>query len=111
MPLQIVCVQRKGKGDHRHVTTVGVSTPEVVIRFSVKTVRKVLKRRAVEFYCIGSDGESVPVRRFRCDCGAKTIRTVGNDIDDGYLSALPTCVHPGSLKAKGVGAPDVLAPS
>jgi hypothetical protein len=105
MALQIVCVQRKGKGDHRHVATVGVRTSEVVIRFSVKTVRKVLKRRTAEFYCVGPDGASVPVRRFRCSCGAKTIRTTTDDMHDGHLSALPTCVAPGSPRAKGLTAP------
>jgi hypothetical protein len=105
MPLQVVCVQRKGKGDHRHVTTVGVRTSEVVIRFSVKTVRKVLKRRTAEFYCVGPDGETVPVRRFRCACGAKTIRTDDGDILDGFLSALPTCLQPGSPKATGLTGP------
>jgi hypothetical protein len=107
MPLEIVCVQRKGKGDHRHVTTVGVRTPEVVIRFSVKTVRKIIKRSALDFYCIGHDGEPVPVRRFRCTCGAKTIKTVRDDVHDGYLSALPTCLSPSSPKAAGFVARDV----
>jgi hypothetical protein len=105
VPLEIVCVQRKGKGEHRHVITVGVRTPEVVIRFSVKTVRKIIKRRALEFYCVGGDGEKVPVRRFRCICGVKTVRTVGDDIHDGYLSALPTCLPPSSPKATGLGEP------
>jgi hypothetical protein len=102
--LEIVCVQRKGKGDHRHVTTVGVRTNEVVIRFSVKTVRKTLKRRTVEFHCVGPDGDSVPVRRFRCECGAKTIRTTRDDVRDGYLSNLPTCLSPSGPKAEGVDA-------
>jgi hypothetical protein len=111
MPLEIVCVQRKGRGEHRHVTTVGVRTPEVVIRFSVKTVRKIIKRQALEFYCIGHQGESVAVRRFRCGCGAKTIKTVGDDIRDRYLSGLPTCLQPGSPKAKGLSVAGQLKPS
>jgi hypothetical protein len=90
--LQIVCVERKGKKPaHRHVIAVGVDTPQVVIRFSVKTVRKILKRRTMEFYCLGPGGQQVTVRRYRCSCGVKTIRTQPDDIADGVLSALPTC--------------------
>ena len=92
MGLQIVCVERSGKkADHRHITAVGVDTPQVIIRFSVKTVRKILKRRTMEFTCLDPDGNQVTVRRFRCTCGAKTLRTQPDDITDGVLSALPTC--------------------
>lgn len=99
MALQIVCVQRAGKDPrHRHVRAVGVSTSQVVIRFSVKTVRKTIKRGTVDFCVVGPDGTVVSVRRYRCACGAKTIRTTDDDLNDGLLSVLPSCPHPGSLK-------------
>jgi len=94
--LEIVCVERKGKDPaHRHVSAVGVDTSQVIIRFSVKTVRKILKRATVDFYCRGPDGEPVRIRRYRCTCGIKTIRTKPDDVTDGCLSALPTCPRPG----------------
>jgi hypothetical protein len=92
MGLEIVCVERKGKKPgHRHVTAIGVDTTKVVIRFSVKTVRRIIKEGTVDFYCVGPDGEQVAVRRFKCGCGVKTIRTDTDDVADGYLSALPIC--------------------
>jgi trans-aconitate methyltransferase len=103
MGLQVVCVDRKGKqAGHRHVSAVGVSTSEVVIRFSVKTVRRILKRGTVDFYCIGPDGSRVSLRRYKCRCGAKTVRTGDDDLADGVLSELPTCPRPGPVKATGL---------
>ena len=92
MGLQIVCVERKGKKPgHHHVTAIGVDTSQVIIRFSVKTVRRILKRGTVDFYALGRGGEQVRVRRFTCPCGAKTIRTGRDDTTDGVLSLLPGC--------------------
>jgi hypothetical protein len=42
---------------------------------------------------VGPDGEQVAVRRYKCRCGVKTIRTAPDDVTDGYLSALPRCVR------------------
>jgi hypothetical protein len=93
--LQIVCVERKGKKPgHHHVTAIGVDTSQVIIRFSVKTVRRILKRGTVDFYALGGEGEPVRVRRFTCRCGAKTIRTGRDDTTDGVLSLLPACPSP-----------------
>jgi len=103
MGLEIVCVERKGRDPgHRHVSAVGVSTSQVIIRFSVKTVRKTIKRGTVDFYCTGPNGARIAVRRFTCPCGARTIRTLHDDLHDGVLSALPTCPRPGALKATRV---------
>ncbi len=113
MGLQIVCVERKGPSPaHRHITAVGIDTPQVVIRFSVKTVRRVIKRQTMEFYCLDGEGKPLVVRRFRCHCGAKSIRIGDDDIADGVLSALPTCSSRadragGALGAKGTPLPAI----
>ena len=105
MGLQVICVERKGKKPaHRHVVAVGVDTPQVVIRFSVKTVRKILKRRTMEFYCLGPGGEQVAVRRYRCSCGVKTIRTQPDDL----LSGLPTCTSLAARPRPGGAVPIVV---
>jgi hypothetical protein len=96
MGLEVVCVERKGKkSKHRHVSAVGVDTTGAVIRFSVQTVRKIIKEGSVDFYVVGPSGERASVRRYKCRCGVKTIRTGADDVTDGYLSALPTCPHDG----------------
>ena len=87
----MVCVERAGKGAHRHVTTVGVSAGNTIIRFPVKTVRRLIKRGDVAFYALNAAGKKVRVRRFRCACGRATIRTGHDDIADGVLSALSRC--------------------
>ncbi len=91
MALQIVCVERAGKGDHRHVVTVGVATGNTIIRFSVKTVRRLIKNGDVSFYAIGPDGRKERIRRFRCTCGRGSLRTGSDDVNDGVLSDLPSC--------------------
>jgi hypothetical protein len=92
--LEIVCVERKGKKPkHRHVAAVGLAVNKTVIRFSVKTVRKIIKEGTVDFYCLGPDGEKVPVRRHKCRCGVKTIGIGAGDVADGHLFRLPTCRH------------------
>jgi hypothetical protein len=92
VPLQIVCVEREGKDRrHRHVSMVGVVAGNTIIRFSVTTVRKLIKKGTVSFICLDANGRKVPVRRYRCDCGTKSIRTASNDQDDTTLSRLPTC--------------------
>ena len=92
MPLQVVCVDRSGKSrDHRHVVAVGITTGNTILRFSVKTVRQLIKKGTVVFYCIDPTGNRVEVRRFKCSCGQKTIQTVRDDLHDGALSALSSC--------------------
>jgi len=92
--LEIVCVERKGKKPkHRHITVVGVAVNKTVIRFSVKTIRRIVKEGTVEFYCLDPNGEKIRVRRYKCHCGVKTIRTGSDGVTDGYLSRLPTCGH------------------
>jgi hypothetical protein len=92
MGLEIVCVERKGKkAGHRHVTVIGVDTTKVVIRFSVKTVRRIIKEGTVDFFYTGPDGLPVAVRRYKCRCGAKTIRAVRGPEIDGELSQLASC--------------------
>jgi hypothetical protein len=92
VPLQIVCVERSGRSQrHRHVTIVGVATGNTFLRFSVKTVRQLIKKGTVDFYCVNVVGDPVQVRRFRCSCGRKTIRTRRDDVADGALSVLSIC--------------------
>jgi hypothetical protein len=92
MGLEIVSVMRKGKKPkHRHVTAVGLIVNNTLIRFSVQTVRKIIKEATVDFYCLDSDGEQVPIRRYTCRCGVKTIRAGVGDAVDGPLSRLPIC--------------------
>ncbi len=92
MPLQIVCVDRSGRDPrHHHVSAVGISTGNTVLRFSVKTVRQLIKKGTVHFYCVDANGDEARVRRYRCSCGRKTIRTDPDDIADGALSTLLTC--------------------
>jgi hypothetical protein len=92
VPLQIVCVERSGRSPrHRHVTVVGVATGNTFLRFSVKTVRQLIKKGTVDFYCVNEAGDPVRVRRFRCSCGRKTIRTRRDDMTDGALSELSMC--------------------
>lgn len=111
MALQIVCVERKGKKpNHRHVSAIGVNTSQVVIRFSVKAVRRIIKKGTVDFYCVGPDGTEMRVRRYKCRCGAKTIRTLADDVNDGYLSWLPSCPGPTELRASSL-VPTVAQPS
>jgi hypothetical protein len=90
--LEIVCVERKGqKAQHRHVRVVGIEVNGTVIRFSVKTVRKIIKQGSVEFFCADPSGERRRVRRYKCRCGVKTIRTGDDDVADGALSSLSHC--------------------
>ncbi len=92
VPLQIVCAERSGKdARHRHIDAVGIATGNTIIRFHVKTVRQLIKKGTVSFFCLGPNAENVKVRRYKCACGRKTIRTIPDDITDQVLSALPTC--------------------
>ncbi len=94
MPLQVVCVERSGPSrDHRHVAAVGITTGTTILRFSVRTVRQLIKKGTVTFYCLDRDGRRVEVRRYRCACGRGTIRTGADDLADGALSELSSCGH------------------
>ena len=105
MALEIISVRLKGKKPkHRHVTTVGLMVNNTVIRFSVKTVRKIITEGTVEFYCLTPDGKQVPVRRYKCRCGAKTIHTNAGDAAGDLLSRLPICGASAELLAIAASA-------
>jgi hypothetical protein len=91
MALPVVCVERAGKGEHRHVAKVGVATGNSIIRFSVKVVRRLIKQGDVAFYVMDAEGRMHRLRRYRCPCGRGSLWAGDHHAGDGLLAELPSC--------------------
>ncbi len=93
----ITCVNRSGTDpEHRHITEVGIrprtgGSGRVV---PVKLVRQQIKLGVHNYFSVDASGHRVPVRRYKCVCGRKTIRTFPDDLADNNLSVKNPCASP-----------------
>lgn len=91
----ITCVNRSGTDpDHAHVTEVGIrprtgGSGKIV---PVKQIRQQVKLGLHRYFAVDLAGHRVRVRRYKCICGRKTIRTTSDDIADNNLSIKKPCV-------------------
>jgi hypothetical protein len=90
----VVCVDRPGDDpEHDHVyqalvRPVGGGDGKLL---PVKDIRRQIKLGANRFFSLNGEGERVRVKRYKCGCGCKTIRTGPDDIRDGNLSIKGPC--------------------
>jgi hypothetical protein len=90
----VTCVNRAGSDpEHCHIIEVGIrprtgGSGRIV---PVKLVRQQIKRGVHRFFSVDGSGHRVRVRRFKCTCGRKTIRTLQSDLTDGNLSLKHPC--------------------
>lgn len=98
----IVCVNRSGSDPkHSHITEVGIQPlaggPTQVK--PVKSIRRDIKLGVNRYFSTDPSGRRVRVRRYKCDCGTKTIRTKRDDIGDNNLSVKAPCIQLPSANA------------
>jgi hypothetical protein len=93
---QILCVNTEHS--HRHIIKVGTGPElgDVTKTWSVKKVRKAIKKGKHRFYTVSPTTAKVAdVRRWRCKqsgCGSvKTIRSEGDVVEDNNLDNLTPC--------------------
>jgi hypothetical protein len=86
---QILCVTTKYQDPREHIVSVGTGTVTVDRTWTVKQVRKAIKRGDDHFYTVGpTSGEQAAVRRYKCACGVKTIRSDDDAVEDNNLDNL-----------------------
>ena len=90
----ITCVNRSGSDpEHSHIIEVGIrprtgGSGRVV---PVKQIRQQLKLGVHRYFSVDTLGNRVPVKRYKCVCGRKTIRTLSDDLADNNLSRKKPC--------------------
>jgi|ERR1700722_20626461 hypothetical protein len=89
------CVDRSESGDprHRHVYQAFVRpvTGGMGRLLPVKDIRREIRLGVHHFFSEDPKGRRALVKRYKCACGFKTIRTKPDDIRDGNLSAKGPC--------------------
>lgn len=93
---RIICVTTEHQ--HRHIVEVGTGPEpgDVTKMWSVKKVKKAIKKGTHRFYTVSPTTNRVAeVRRWKCTepgCGAvKTIRSEGDVVEDNNLDKLASC--------------------
>ena len=97
---QIVCADRSETSRrHVHITAVGTAPrPGSPSRWSIASVLNMLVL-GNRFYMIDDRGDPVFVRRYHCECGVETIRTMADDGRTDSLDSLRICDWPdGSMR-------------
>jgi len=90
----VTCVNRSGNDPkHSHIAEVGIrprtgGSGRVV---PVKLVRQQIKLGVYRYFSTDATGHLVPVKRYKCACGRKTIRTHPDDLADNNLSVKRPC--------------------
>ena len=90
----ITCVTRSGSDpEHCHITEVGIrprtgGSGRVV---PVKLIRQQIKLGVHRYFSVDAAGHRVRVKRYKCVCGRKTIRTFDDDLADDNLSSKRPC--------------------
>lgn len=90
----VICVDRSGENDgHNHIyqALVRPVTGGTGRLLPVKDIRREIKLGVHHFYSADPRGNRMPVKRFKCECGRKTIRTKPDDINDDNLSRKGPC--------------------
>ena len=91
----VVCVDRFGDAEpmHNHIyqALVRPVTGGAGRLLSVKDIRRSITFGIHRFFSVDIDGNRVQVRRYRCGCGYRTIRTNPDDIRDSNLALKGPC--------------------
>jgi hypothetical protein len=92
---QILCVTTERQDPHEHIVNVGTGPAAggaADRMWTVKVVRKAIKAGTDSFYTVGPEsGERADVRRYKCGCGVKTIRSADDAVEDNNLDSLASC--------------------
>jgi hypothetical protein len=91
----VTCVDRASGGDpeHSHVYQAFVRPVQGGMGrlLPVKDIRREIKLGYHHFLSEDEHGQRVPVKRYKCICGIKTIRTKPDDLHDSNLSLKGPC--------------------
>ena len=91
----VTCVDRASGGDteHNHIYQAFVRPVSGGMGrlLPVKGIRREIKLGYHHFLSEDERGQRIPVKRYKCQCGFKTIRTKPDDIQDGNLSLKGPC--------------------
>lgn len=91
----VKCVDRASGGDPRHShiyqAFVRPVTGGMGRLLPVKDIRREIKLGYHHFFSEDDQGRRAPVKRYKCKCGFKTIRTKPDDIKDSNLSSKGPC--------------------
>ena len=90
----VTCVNRSGSDpEHCHIAEVGIRPRAggsgMVV--PVKLIRQQIKMGVHHYFSVDAAGHRVRVKRFKCACGRKTIRTLEDDVRDDNLSLKRPC--------------------
>jgi len=90
----VICVDRSGEdteNSHIYQAFVRPTTGGMGRLLPVKDIRREIKLGVHRYFSTDPDGNEVQVKRFKCSCGRKTLRTKPDDIHDSNLSAKGPC--------------------
>jgi hypothetical protein len=90
----VICVDRSAGDDgHNHIyqALVRPATGGVGRLLPVKDIRREIKLGVHRYFSTDPSENRIPVKRYKCQCGYKTIRTKPDDIHDNNLSRKGPC--------------------
>jgi len=90
----VICVDRSGDdSEHSHIYQAFVRpvTGGMGRLLPVKDIRREIKLGVHRYFSTDRDAKRVQVRRYKCACGRKTIRTEPDDLHDNNLSEKGPC--------------------
>jgi hypothetical protein len=86
---EVTCATRADCDHGGHVTNVSMSRKKETEYVDISVVRLMLSSGDTVYVRDSANGDRIGLRKGRCDCGVKTIRT---DVkDSGALAELPPC--------------------